>query len=148
MRDSTEAKHQALDSETRSLKHGDPATSENLPKNVSLKLYELMNSVVSKDVTPATVNAACQCASEIHKILKFNLELMRQDRRTKDVSSEPSAHSEKLSDVKLAKVKEVLERCGGNKTRAAESLGVSIRSLRDWVSAYESLAKFRFEQNE
>lgn len=47
-------------------------TSENLPKNVCMQLYNLMTKVVEDDVNPKTVNAACSCASEIHKILKLN----------------------------------------------------------------------------
>ena len=50
-------------------------TSENLPKNVSMQLYKLMKQVVSDDVTPSTVRAACQCATEIHRMLKLNMEI-------------------------------------------------------------------------
>jgi len=52
-------------------------TSENLPKNVCLQLYGLMKKVVDDDVNPKTVNAACSCASEIHKILKLNHEMTK-----------------------------------------------------------------------
>lgn len=148
MRDDIEENNLASDSEIKSLKHAEAETSKNLPKNVSLKLFELMNKVVSDRVTPQTVDAACKCASEIHKILKFNLEVMRQERKPKDVSTELAHSEETLTHAKLLRVREALEKCHGNKTRAAEMLQVSIRSLRNWVSAYEILAQFRHEDSE
>lgn len=48
--------------------------SQNLPKCVSMQLYDLMVKVVEDNISPATVNAACNCASAIHKMLKFNLD--------------------------------------------------------------------------
>jgi len=47
-------------------------TFENLPMSVSLQLLGLMKKVVAKEINPETVNAACNCASEIHKILKLS----------------------------------------------------------------------------
>lgn len=52
--------------------------SKNLPKNVCLKLYDLMQKVVKDEVTPKTVSAACMCASEIQKILKLNYEMQKE----------------------------------------------------------------------
>lgn len=51
--------------------------SENLPRNVSMQLYDLMKQVVKNDVTPATVKAACLCATEIHRMLKLNQEIRK-----------------------------------------------------------------------
>jgi hypothetical protein len=68
---------QHLDSGKKLTAQSDPATSENLLKNVSMQLYELMKKVVADEVTPKTVNAACGCASEIHKMLKLNREISR-----------------------------------------------------------------------
>jgi hypothetical protein len=48
-----------------------------LPQSVSMQLLNLMKTVVKEEVNPSTVKAACQCASEIHKMLKLNLELKR-----------------------------------------------------------------------
>jgi hypothetical protein len=79
MRESTDVKLQVLDLETKSLKHVEPAISENLPKNVSLKLYELMIKVVESEVNPKTVQAACACATEIHRMLKLNLEIKKNN---------------------------------------------------------------------
>ena len=52
-------------------------TSENLPKNVCLKLYSLMKEVVTEDVTPKTVSAACNCAAEISKLLRLNHDISK-----------------------------------------------------------------------
>lgn len=54
------------------------ATSENLAKNLGMQLLSNMKKVTENEVTPATVNAACNCASEIHKLLKINLEMKRE----------------------------------------------------------------------
>lgn len=54
-------------------------TSENLPKSVSMQLLNLMKQVVQSDVNPSTVKAACQCAAEIHKMLKLNIELRKNN---------------------------------------------------------------------
>lgn len=64
--------------EKQSAMQNNQVTSESLPKSVSLQLYDLMNRVVETEVTPQTVNAACSCASEIHKILKLNFEMKKQ----------------------------------------------------------------------
>lgn len=52
-------------------------TSESLPQSVSMQLLNLMKTVVKEEVNPSTVKAACQCAGEIHKMLKLNMELKR-----------------------------------------------------------------------
>lgn len=52
-------------------------TSESLPKSVSLQLLDLMKQVVKDGVNPATVNAACKCASEIHKMLDLNVKIKK-----------------------------------------------------------------------
>lgn len=67
-----EDNNQLLDSEKQLAMQENQATFENLPTSVSLQLLELMKKVVAKEVTPQTVNAACNCASEIHKILKLS----------------------------------------------------------------------------
>ena len=80
MQDSTEKNKSGLVSGQKLLKQENLTTSENLPKSVSLKLYELMNSVVEQEVNPRTVSAACACATEIHRMLKLNLEIRKQTR--------------------------------------------------------------------
>lgn len=77
MQDNTAGHNQALDLEARSPRLVEAATSENLPKNVSIKLFELMTKVVESDVNPKTVQAACACATEIHRMLKLNMELRK-----------------------------------------------------------------------
>lgn len=70
---------QSLDLDKKSLQQESPATSENLPKNVSMQLFDLMKRVVKDDVNPSTVRAACACATEIHRMLKLNLEIKKLD---------------------------------------------------------------------
>lgn len=70
-------KIQSSDLETKSELQDVQGTSENLLKNVSLQLFSMMQSVTKTEINPNTVNAACNCASEIHKLLKFNLEMKR-----------------------------------------------------------------------
>lgn len=50
---------------------------QNLSSTVAGRLLDLMNNVTKDDVNPETVNAACNCAKEIHKIIRLNLELER-----------------------------------------------------------------------
>lgn len=58
--------------EKQLIKPEDQETFENLPISVSLHLLGLMKTVVKNEITPSTVNAACNCAAEIHKILKLS----------------------------------------------------------------------------
>lgn len=46
-------------------------------KKVVTTLENLMNRVTAKDVTPDTVNAACNCADKITDLLKLHLEVER-----------------------------------------------------------------------
>lgn len=48
-----------------------------------------------------------------------------------------------LHDVKMAAVKRALDHHGGNKTRAAAALDISIRALRDLVGRHEELREYR-----
>lgn len=68
---------QALSSKTQSLSQEKAETSENLSKVVALQLMSLMEKVVKDNVSPPTVNAACNCAEQINKILKLNVEMKR-----------------------------------------------------------------------
>lgn len=55
-------------------------TSKDLPKNVSMQLYDLMKQVTAKKVNASTVRAACLCATEIHRMLKLNEDVKRGSR--------------------------------------------------------------------
>ena len=55
--------------------------SENLTKSVCEQLAVLMVTVTKQEVNPSTVNAACNCASQIHKILLLNEGIKRKGRR-------------------------------------------------------------------
>ena len=48
-----------------------------LSKELSLHLLKLAKQVTESEVTPQTVNAACQCAAELYKIMKLNWEMKR-----------------------------------------------------------------------
>lgn len=56
---------------------GSQETSVSLSKDLATQLLGLMKRVTDKEVTAQTVNAACNCASEIHKILKLNFEMKK-----------------------------------------------------------------------
>lgn len=49
----------------------------NLSMSIAEHLLDLMKGVTKEKVNPRTVNAACQCASELHKLMKLNLEIRR-----------------------------------------------------------------------
>lgn len=51
---------------------------KNLSMSIAEHLLDLMKSVTKDSVSPKTVNAACQCASELHKLMKLNLEMRRR----------------------------------------------------------------------
>lgn len=57
---------------------GEAGISMSLSKDLALHLFHLMKEVTKKKATAQTVNAACHCASEIHKILKLNFEMRRR----------------------------------------------------------------------
>lgn len=42
----------------------------------------------------------------------------------------------KLNDIILKELKSALERTAGNRTYAAEQLGISIRTIRNWIKEY------------
>jgi hypothetical protein len=46
-------------------------------RNVVKKLEDLMGDVTKEQVTPETVNAACNCAGRITEILRIHLEVER-----------------------------------------------------------------------
>lgn len=77
MPDSIVEKIPPLASDQKSLTPAAQETSESLPKSVSLQLYKLMGEVVKKEINPQTVQAACACATEIHRMLKLNMEMKR-----------------------------------------------------------------------
>lgn len=50
---------------------GVSTTSTPISVSLATHLLELSKKVVKDEVTPETVRAACQCASEIHKLLEL-----------------------------------------------------------------------------
>lgn len=76
MRGTTEGKSiQASGSPVSSPQPSAPGASEILSRDLANQLLGLMKQVTAKEVSPGTVNAACACASEIHKILKLNFQM-------------------------------------------------------------------------
>lgn len=69
--------HSVSDKKLQTVKNQE--TSENLSKSVATRLLDLMNDVNKDDVTPESVNAACNCAAQIHKILRLNFDIKRAD---------------------------------------------------------------------
>jgi len=74
-----EKKIQVLSLKTQLEKQNEVVTSQDLPRNVSMQLYALMKEVTATGVNPESVKAACACATEIHRMLKLNLELKKID---------------------------------------------------------------------
>lgn len=73
-----EGKVRPLDSEKKLQKQEKPESSVNLSKNLAIKLVKLIDDVTKDEVTPQTVNAACNAASEVTKILRLNFEIKKQ----------------------------------------------------------------------
>lgn len=55
----------------------EPVTSENLLQSACLRLYDLMNQITEREINPQNVSTACECAGEIYKLLKLNLEIKK-----------------------------------------------------------------------
>ncbi len=53
------------------------SSQPNLSTTVAEHLLSLMFKVTNDDVTPQSVDAACKCAKEIHKIIQMNLNFSR-----------------------------------------------------------------------
>ncbi len=77
MANKNEGKNQLSVSEKQLQMQDEKITSAGLSRNVSLELLDLMKRVNEDQVTPDSVNAACNCASQIHKILRLNYDLQK-----------------------------------------------------------------------
>lgn len=73
MQKSGEVGNQERGSEKQSSLQERQGTFELLPLTLSERLLSLMEKVTEEEITPATVNAACNCASEINKLLSLSL---------------------------------------------------------------------------
>jgi hypothetical protein len=67
-------------SENTLTKQEEQEISENLPMHVSMQLYKLMNRVVKDDVNADNVNAACNCAAQICKMLDITFKAEKMGR--------------------------------------------------------------------
>lgn len=72
---------QQLKSENQSGQPGNQETSDNLPTAVCERLYLLMNEVTKNEITPETVNSACNCANGIASFVKLNLEMAKLEKQ-------------------------------------------------------------------
>lgn len=52
--------------------------SESLSKDLATSLMGLIRDVNKDGVTPDTVNASCNAAAQIHKILRLNFEMKKE----------------------------------------------------------------------
>lgn len=71
------AKTPALVSGEKSLTSEKPSTSESLSKNLATELMGLIRKVNENGVTAETVNASCNAAAQIHKILRLNFDMKK-----------------------------------------------------------------------
>jgi len=51
--------------------------SPRLSRDIAMQLFSLMTKVSEKEITPATVRASCECAKELHKLLKLNFDMRK-----------------------------------------------------------------------
>lgn len=69
---------------TRSLESGQLSTAETqspsiqLSKDLAGSLMKLIKDVNKDEVTPESVNASCNCAAQIYKILRLNFEMKKE----------------------------------------------------------------------
>jgi len=73
----TEENTRALVSENSSQMPEKQDASTNLMMDLGDELLGLVKKVTATEITPQTVNAACNCAGEINKLLKLNFEMKR-----------------------------------------------------------------------
>jgi hypothetical protein len=76
-KDEQDAQIHSLDSGKKS---GQAIQSEStqLSKNLAISLMGLIKDVNASGVTPETVNASCNAAAQIYKILRLNFEMKKE----------------------------------------------------------------------
>lgn len=50
---------------------------KNLSKNIAEHLIGCMEKMNDEDLTPVRVNAICNCASQLHKVMRLNVDMYR-----------------------------------------------------------------------
>lgn len=69
---------QAMDSQSLPDKSPEVnARSTSLSTNVATQLLHLMQEVTRTEITPSSVNAACNCATQIVQLMKVNIEMKK-----------------------------------------------------------------------
>lgn len=75
---------QSKDVQTHSLESGLTSEAESqkestqLSRNLAKSLMKLIDDVNKTEVTPETVNASCNAAAQIYKILRLNFEMKKE----------------------------------------------------------------------
>lgn len=77
MQENTGVEIQDSVSEVSSQKPSESEGSMNLLQDVTLNLFSLMNEVTRKKINTDTVNVACNCAKQIHKLLELNYRITK-----------------------------------------------------------------------
>ncbi len=77
MEERNEEKIQVSESGQQLERQENQAASQSLSRNLCLQLMGLIDKVNEDGVTPSTVNASCNAAEQIHKILKLNFEMKK-----------------------------------------------------------------------
>lgn len=70
--------HPSSVSNISSLKSEEAEISTNLSKSLALELMGLIKAVNKDVVTPESVNASCNAASQIYKILRLNFDMKKE----------------------------------------------------------------------
>lgn len=68
----------SLDSGTNSEAQETQSKSVQLSKDLAMQLMNLIDGVNKEGITPETVNASCNAASQIYKILRLNFDMKRE----------------------------------------------------------------------
>ena len=72
-----EENRQPLESEKSLLKPEDQTTSENLSMSLINELMRLIKQINKDQISVESVNASCNAATAIHKLLKLNFDMMK-----------------------------------------------------------------------
>ena len=128
-----------------------------------LKKYSLENNALVKSIDKETMNYLCQYnwpgnvrelknivqravvmgSSEILQIEQFTCLFTYQDMKRSDNTL---AAGKAIEEVERDLIYHTLEKTGGNKTRAAELLKITTRTLRNKLNKYDAEHKFSPDQ--
>jgi hypothetical protein len=84
LKEKNEMLAQSEDGQIRSLESGSTSEAETqrestqLSRNLAKSLMKLIDDVNKSEVTPESVNASCNAAAQIYKILRLNFEMKKE----------------------------------------------------------------------